>query len=142
MAQLKTTPAAGFTLIELMVVVTIVSILAAIAIPAYTRYIQRGDLVEGTQALSQYRVQMEQYYQDNHTYANGGNCGVAIPTLVNFVLTCATASAGQQYTATATGQGQLPNTFVYTIDETNDQTSQVPAGWSSPASSSTGWIVR
>jgi type IV pilus assembly protein PilE len=142
MAQFKAVPrAAGFTLIEVMVVCVIVAILAAVAVPAYTRYIQRGDLVEGTQALSQYRVQMEQYFQDNNTYANGGNCGVALPTLVNFVVTCATANTGRTYTATATGRNQVVN-FIYTIDQANDQTSQVPTGWTSPASSSTSWIVR
>ena len=145
MAQIiKTTHrATGFTLIELMVVCVIVAILAAIAVPAYSRYIQRGNLVEGTQALSQYRVQMEQYYQDNHTYSSAGTtCGTALPTLVNFVMTCATANTGQTYTATATGQAQLPNTFVYTIDQANNQSSQVPTGWSTQSSSSTGWIVR
>jgi type IV pilus assembly protein PilE len=144
MAQIKATHrAAGFTLIELMVVCVIVAILAAIAVPAYNPYIQRGDLVEGTQALSAYRVQMEQYYQDHNTYSSAGTtCGAALPALVNFVMTCATANAGQTYTATATGQAQLTNQFVYTIDETNDQTSTVPTGWSTQSSSSTGWIVR
>jgi type IV pilus assembly protein PilE len=130
--------ASGFTLIEMMVVVAIVSILAAIAIPAYTRYVQRGDLVEATQALSQYRVQMEQYYQDNNTYANGASCGVAYPTLVNFALTC-TLNTGQAYTATATGVagGQVAG-FVYTIDQNNTQ--KTTSAWGS--SSTTSWIVR
>ncbi|HEV3017609.1 MAG TPA: type IV pilin protein [Burkholderiaceae bacterium] len=143
MAQIiKTTNrAAGFTLIEVMVVCAIVAILAAIAVPAYTRYVQRGDVVEGTQALAQYRVQMEQYYQDNNTYANGGNCGAPIPTLVNFTLACATGNAGQTYVATATGKSTtLLNNFIYTIDETNDQATTSTGSWG--LSSTTAWIVR
>jgi type IV pilus assembly protein PilE len=131
--------ASGFTLIELLVVVTIVGILAAIAIPAYQRYVQRGDLVEGTQALSQYRVQMEQYYQDNATYANGAACGIAPPAaLVNFTLTCA-LNGGQAYLATVTGKNAV-NGFVYTIDQTNAQaTPNAPAGWQTSA---TSWVIR
>ena len=130
--------ASGFTLIEMMVVVAIVAILAAIAIPSYRRYVQRGDLVEATQALSQYRVQMEQYYQDNNTYANGAICGVAIPTLVNFTLAC-TLNTGQAYTATASGKtgGQVAG-FIYTIDQINTQKTT----WAWGLSSTTSWIVR
>ena len=138
--------AAGFTLIELMVVVAIVGILASIAIPAYTKYIQRGDLVEATQALSQYRVQMEQYYQDNHNYGPTGGtaCGVAAPALTNFVLTCATANTGQIYTATTTANAAGPVAgFTYTIDQSNNQvTTSYPAGWSTASLPNTGWIVR
>ena len=131
--------ASGFTLIEMMVVVAIVAILGAIAIPSYRRYVQRGDLVEATQALSQYRVQMEQYYQDNNTYANGAICGVAIPTLVNFTLAC-TLNTGQAYTATATGANVVTG-FAYTITQNNVQaTSALPSGWGS--TSTTSWIVR
>lgn len=136
--------AAGFTLIELLVVVAIVAILAKIAIPSYQRYIQRGDIVEGTQALAQYRVQMEQYFQDNNTYSSGGTtCGAAIPTLVNFTLTCAVTagSNGLAYTATATGvSGGMLNNFVYTIDETNDQTTVSTGTWG--LSSGNSWIVK
>lgn len=139
--------AAGFTLIELMVVAAVVAILAAIAIPSYTRYVQRGDLVEGTQTLSQFRVQMEQWYQDNNTYANaGGNgCGVtppATPPLVNFQVACALNGA-QAYTATATGINQVAG-FVYTIDQGNNQvTVSIPASWGAkPASAATSWIIR
>jgi type IV pilus assembly protein PilE len=135
----------GFTLIEMMVAIVIVAILAKIALPNYTRYVQRGDLVEATQALSQYRVQMEQWYQDNNTYANGAACGItppANPPMVNFVVTCTLTSA-QAYTATATGGGPV-NGFTYTIDQSNNQkTTALPSGWSPgttlPASS---WIVK
>ncbi len=97
--------ARGFTLIEALIVVTMLSILAAIAIPNYSRYVTRGQLVEATNALGEFRVRMEQFYQDNRSYQNaGGGCGAAVPaSLSNFAVTCAIAAAGQAYTATATG---------------------------------------
>jgi type IV pilus assembly protein PilE len=136
--------AAGFTLIELLVVVAIVGILARIAIPGYTRYIQRGDLVEGTQALAQYRVVQEQFYQDNHTYAAaGGGCGTGFPTMVNFAMACATSAGGQAYTATVTGANAIAG-FVYTINQANTQaTTGLPSSWGTLTSAaSTTWIVR
>jgi len=59
----------GFTLIEVMIAVAIVGILIAIALPSYRNYVIRGKLVAGTNALANMRAQMEQYYQDNRTYA-------------------------------------------------------------------------
>jgi type IV pilus assembly protein PilE len=135
--------AAGFTLIEVLVVVAIIGVLAKIAVPMYSKYIQRGDLVEGTQALAQYRVLQEQYYQDNHTYAAGGACGTAFPTMVNFAMTCATSAGGQAYTATVTGANVIAG-FVYTINQANTQaTTGLPSSWGSLTSAaSTTWIVR
>ena len=59
----------GFTLIELMIAVAIIAILAAIAIPSYSEYVRRGRVTEAISALSGMRVKMEQYFQDNRTYA-------------------------------------------------------------------------
>jgi type IV pilus assembly protein PilE len=135
----------GFTLIELLVAMAVLAILTAIALPSYQRYVQRGDLVEATQGLSQYRVQMEQYYQDNGNYGTGGACGVAAPGgLVNFTLACVLASA-QSYRATMTGNNGGPVAgFAYTIDQANNQaTTALPSSWGSlTAAASTSWIVR
>jgi len=140
--------AGGFTLIELLVVMVIVAVLASIAIPAYSRYIQRGDLVEATQALSQYRVQMEQWYQDNNTYANaGGACGVAPPgnpPLVNFTVACALGAGSQSYVATATGlnTSQVKG-FSYTIDQANNQATTGLGNWGAlPGNAGTSWITK
>lgn len=134
----------GFTLIELLVTIAIIGILAAIAIPSYLRYVQRGDLVEATQGLSQYRVQMEQYYQDNGNYGTANTCGAPlIASLVNFTMTC-TLNSAQSYTATMTGNAGNTNGFVYTINQANvQQTTGLPSNWGSLTSAaSTSWIVR
>jgi len=125
--------ARGFTLIEVMIVVAIVAILAAIALPSYNDYIRRGQLPEAFAGMSDLRVKMEQYYQDNRQYGtNGGNCAdvatpawaVGTPTLTYagaqfFTFTCAVTNAGQGYTITATGANGRAVGHTYTIDHNN-----------------------
>jgi len=145
MSKEKSSHECGFTLIEAMVTCAIVAILSAIALPSYSRYVTRGNLVEGTNALSEYRVRMEQFYQDNRSYQNaGGGCGVALPTnLENFSVVCAIAAAGQAYTATATGARSTAG-FVYTINQANVRaTAALPSNWGSlPADAATRWVTK
>lgn len=61
---------AGFTLIELMVVVAIIGIIAAIAFPSYTKYVRRAQRVDATAALLRIQAQQEKYYLQNNTYAD------------------------------------------------------------------------
>lgn len=135
----------GFTLIEVLIVMTVLAILAGIAIPMYSRYVQRGQLVEATQALSEYRVRMEQFFQDNRTYQDaGGNCGAAAPTgLQNFGFNCVVNAGGLAYTATMTGTGPVAG-FVYTINQANVRaTTSLPASWGAlPADAGTRWVTR
>jgi type IV pilus assembly protein PilA len=56
--------AAGFTLIELMIVVAIIGILAAIAIPAYQDYIARSQVSEGVQLLGGGKTPLAEFYAD------------------------------------------------------------------------------
>ncbi|HSD59512.1 MAG TPA: type IV pilin protein [Burkholderiales bacterium] len=130
----------GFTLLELMITVTIVAILSAIALPNYNNYVARGQAVVGVAALAEYRVRMEQFYQDNRTYAGaGGGCGVALPTGQHFKFDC--ASGGQTYTATATGNGGRVVGLTYTIDQSNNRaTTDVPTGWTGKGNAC--WVTR
>ena len=73
----------GFTLIEVMIVVAIVAILATVALPAYTDYLRRGQIPEAFTYLSDYRVKMEQYYQDQRMYGVG-TCANAASTWNGF----------------------------------------------------------
>ncbi len=129
----------------MLTVMAILAILATIALPTYARYVTRSSLVEGTNTLSEYRVRMEQFYQDNRTYRNaGGDCGVALPAgLENFAVTCTIAAAGQAYTATATGAAKAAG-FAYTINQANVRaTTAISHNWGSlPADAATRWVTR
>lgn len=58
----------GITLIELMVVVAIVGILAAVAFPSYTAHVQKTRRTDGTAKLMEIMSQQERHYSLNNTY--------------------------------------------------------------------------
>ena len=62
----------GFTLIELMIVVAIIGILAAVAIPAFIKYIRKSKTVEATEGLDKVKAGAKQYFQTDH-YNSAGN---------------------------------------------------------------------
>ncbi|HVC00894.1 MAG TPA: pilin [Steroidobacteraceae bacterium] len=58
----------GFTLIELMIVVAIIGILAAIAIPAYQNYTIRAQVTEGLSLADGWKTSIAEYYAQNGTF--------------------------------------------------------------------------
>lgn len=60
--------AAGFTLVELMIVVAIIGILAAIAYPSYIDSVRKGKRADGRAALTSLLQQQERYFTQNNTY--------------------------------------------------------------------------
>jgi type IV pilus assembly protein PilE len=122
----------GFTLIELMIVVVVISILMAVAIPSYTSYVTRGKIVEATSALSDGRVKMEQFYQDNRTYIGGPTPAAT----TNFSFSLTPAPTATTYTIVATGKGNI-SAYRYTINESNVKGSTTPWG-----NNTTCWVVK
>ena len=130
--------ASGFTLIELMIVVAIVAILSAIALPSYRDYVLRGQLTDARSQLSVWAARMEQSYQDNRNYgASGGACGITVANTQYFTYSC--TNTGQAFTLTATGTGGTAG-FSYTINQTSARTSTVSSAWG--GSTYACWIAR
>ncbi|MBH9576001.1 prepilin-type N-terminal cleavage/methylation domain-containing protein [Inhella sp. 1Y17] len=130
--------ALGFTLIEVMVTVAVVAILGAVALPSYRDYVTRGRIPEATAGLAERQVRMEQFFQDNRTYAGALACTVTAGKFFTFSCTAASATA---FELTATGTGSMSG-FTYTVDQAGTKkTTAVPAGWSLPSPNNC-WVTK
>lgn len=122
----------GFTLIEVMITVLIISILAAVALPAYNDYVIRSKLAEAHSLLADQRVRMEQFFQDNRTYVDACDSGsVAEPQHGKYwQIQCGEPTA-TTFTITATGRPDSGvSDFSFSLNQRNQRkTLNVASGW-------------
>ncbi|TPG51099.1 prepilin-type N-terminal cleavage/methylation domain-containing protein [Rhodanobacter glycinis] len=99
----------GFTLLELMIVVVIIAILAAIAIPTYSRYAIRAHRVDGQEWLLRIANAQERFYATNNHYGALTELGYTNPLsekgYYSVSMDPAAASTTQVFTATAAPVG-------------------------------------
>jgi type IV pilus assembly protein PilE len=119
---------AGFTLIELMIVVAIIAILTAIAYPAYNKYVLRSRRSDAYAALNQGQTVMERCYAQYFSYAPTTATCPAVPTTSpeGYYSVVASKVTATTYTLTATAVGaQAADTGCATLslDQAGNKTS-------------------
>ncbi len=97
----------GFNLIELMIVVTIVGILAALAFPAYTDHMISTRRSDGQSALMNMAALMEHYFTENNTYvgATPTVLGITTASQQGYYTLSVTSATATAFTLTATPAG-------------------------------------
>jgi type IV pilus assembly protein PilA len=95
----------GFTLIELMIVVAIIAILAAIAVPAYQNYIIRSKITEGLSAADMARTAISESFMSTGVVASS-NAGAGLPAAASITSKYVTSlTVGANGTITVVVQG-------------------------------------
>ncbi|MEO0422142.1 MAG: type IV pilin protein [Pseudomonadota bacterium] len=92
---------AGFSLTELMIVVSIITILGAFALPSFTNQIRRSNRTDATAALMRVAAEQEKFYLQNNSYGDMSELNDPVTDAGYYTLTIPTANA-TTYTITAT----------------------------------------
>ena len=135
---------AGFTLVELMIVVVIMAILASVSVGGYRQYVRRANRVDATSALLRVSAAQERYYLQNNQYAttadelsnpppNGLGTSATNLGLYDLAVEAADAGATVGYTVTATAaasgsQRDDDDCQVFTIDQSGKRGASDSAG--------------
>jgi type IV pilus assembly protein PilA len=105
----------GFTLIELMIVIAIIGILAAIAIPAYQNYLIRSQVTEGLSLADGWKTAVSEFYAQYGAFPSGVSATGAAPAAGTATcggsIAAPASSVGKYSTVTVGACGQIQITY-------------------------------
>lgn len=135
----------GFTLVEVMIVVVLLAILAAVGYPQYTNHVATGYIAEAHADLMDYKNKMESYYQDEKSYrsgTSGSTCGVQAGVYntsgKKFAYAC--TADEESFTITATSSVPLLEGIGFTIN--NNGAKQTFKGTIATIAQATCWAKK
>lgn len=121
---------AGFTLLELMIVVAIIAILVTIAIPAYNDQMRKSRRTQAKQTLADLQLRQEKWRSNHGTYGSSASGEVPIvddSPYYNFALTAGSNTAtGYVYTANPVGDQASDSCGTLTLQMVNGVVGKLP----------------
>jgi type IV pilus assembly protein PilE len=110
----------GFTLIELMVVIAIIGIIAAIAVPGFNEQLRKSRRSEALRGLSDIVTKQERWRSNHATYGTGGQIGLPTSEFYDFAVVADPAPSATAFSATAVPKGAQTGdrcgTYTFAID--------------------------
>lgn len=113
----KPTSESGFTLIELMIVVAVIGILSAVALPSYNDYVRRGKRAEARAEVLKAEGWLERYFTENNRYSDTSASTVNAAFLSRFSVVPASGPSNYNLTLAVTN-----STFTVTATPTGSMT--------------------
>ena len=134
--------AAGFTLIEILIAVAIISLIVSLGYPSYAYHVKRAKIAEATTSLSELHLRSAHQFQDGRTYIKADNsCIVNAPSNDYFSFHCTATDDTYTWTAKSKADAGLgaQNDYAYSIDHNGNKRTQ---RFSGTEVSKTCWILK
>jgi type IV pilus assembly protein PilE len=133
----------GFTLMEVLIVVAIIGILGAIAIPSYSYHIRKGHRASAQSFMTDVATKQSQYLLDARNYAVGSSAltdlGLTVPTDVSNFYTITVVNSADGTTTTTPPSFTVKATPITTSSQASDGTMTLTHTGAKTRGGSTGW---